>query len=110
MNYYDIGQKIRKMRKARGLSQEALAECVGISVTHMSHIETANTKLSLPVLAALADALETGTDELLCRDADSARATAESAITRLLGSCTAGQLRVMESILKAAKTSMDQYM
>lgn len=40
MNYYEIGQRIRKYRKASELSQEQLAEKVGISVTHMSHIET----------------------------------------------------------------------
>ena len=48
MNYYEIGQRIRKFRKAYNLSQEQLAEMVGISTTHMSHIETGNTKLSLP--------------------------------------------------------------
>ena len=47
MDYYAIGQRIRKFRKACGLSQEELAEKVGISTTHMSHIETGNTKLSL---------------------------------------------------------------
>ena len=50
MDYYKIGEQIRKCRRAHGLSQEQLAEQVGISVTHMSHIETGNTKLSLPVL------------------------------------------------------------
>ena len=45
MDYYKIGQKIRKYRKAHGFSQEQLAEQIGISVTHMSHIETGNTKL-----------------------------------------------------------------
>ena len=54
MDYYDVGQRIRKIRKARGLSQEQLAEKVGISTTHMSHIETANTKLSLPVFVDIA--------------------------------------------------------
>ena len=52
MKYYDIGQRIRHYRKACGLSQEALADKADISVTHMSHIETGNTKLSLPVFTA----------------------------------------------------------
>ena len=65
MDYYAIGQRIRKTRKAHGLSQEQLAELIGISTTHMSHIETGNTKLSLPVLVSLAEALEVRTDELL---------------------------------------------
>ena len=49
MDYYAIGQRIRKFRKAQNLSQEALAEQANISTTHMSHIETGNTKLSLQV-------------------------------------------------------------
>lgn len=65
MNYYEIGQRIRKIRKAHGLSQEELAEKIGISTTHMSHIETGNTKLSLPVLVSIASVLEVQTDDLL---------------------------------------------
>ena len=42
MVYYEIGQRIRKMRKAHEFSQEELAEKIGISTTHMSHIETGN--------------------------------------------------------------------
>ena len=57
ISYYEIGQRVRKFRKAYGLSQEELAEKVGISTTHMSHIETGNTKLSLQVLVDLALAL-----------------------------------------------------
>ncbi|MFR8230101.1 MAG: helix-turn-helix domain-containing protein [Anaeromassilibacillus sp.] len=38
-----MGQRIRKYRKAQGLSQEQLAEQIGISATHMGHIETGNT-------------------------------------------------------------------
>ena len=52
IDYYEIGQRVRKFRKAYGLSQEELAEKIGISTTHMSHIETGNTKLSLQVHAA----------------------------------------------------------
>ena len=65
MDYYQIGQRIRKIRKAHKLSQDELASKVGISTTHMSHIETGNTKLSLPVLVDLADALQVRVDDLL---------------------------------------------
>lgn len=70
MKYFEIGQRIRRYRKACGLSQEALAGRVGISVTHMSHIETGNTKLSLPVLARIAEELSVGTDALLTDGAE----------------------------------------
>lgn len=65
MNYVEIGQRIRKYRKQQNLSQEQLAEKIGISTTHMSHIETGSTKLSLPVLVDLATTLKVKTDSLL---------------------------------------------
>ena len=82
MDYYVIGQRIRKTRKAHGLSQEQLAELVGISTTHMSHIETGNTKLSLPVLVSLAEALEVSTDELLLQGSPTERGVSRSVMKR----------------------------
>ena len=109
MDYYAIGQRIRKIRKARELSQEQLSEMVGISVTHMSHIETGNTKLSLPVLVDLANALEVRTDDLLYDKVSAERSTATDAIIQLLETCTTQQLRVIEDLVKAAKASLSQH-
>jgi len=110
MDYYMIGQRIRKIRKAQGLSQEALAEKVGISTTHMSHIETGNTKLSLPVFVALAGALEIRTDEMLSDDNFSTRSASIEEIVRLLDTCTTQQVKVMKDILKAAKIALNKYL
>lgn len=65
LDYTEIGQRIRKYRKQMNFSQEELAEKIGISTTHMSHIETGSTKLSLPVLVELAKSLNVKTDSLL---------------------------------------------
>ncbi len=108
MNYYEIGQRIRKYRKALGLSQEQLAEKIDISVTHMSHIETGNTKLSLPVLVSMASALGVQTDDLLC-DAYKGKGKIQGEIAELLGGCNEKELRIMLDILRAAKNSFDKY-
>ena len=65
MDYVGIGKRIRAQRYKLDLSQEELAEMAGISLVHMSHIETDNTKLSLPVLVDLACALGVRTDDLI---------------------------------------------
>ena len=78
---------------------------IGISVTHMSHIETGNTKLSLQVLVDLAIALEVRTDDLLYDK----RNTAIEAIVQILDTCTTQQIRVIEDIIKATKTSLSQH-
>lgn len=109
MDYYQIGTRIRMIRKAKRLSQEELAERVGISVTHMSHIETGNTKMSLPVLAKLAKALEVSSDEILFEGIESIRDSVGNEIIDLLNNCTTPEMCILRDVLKATKTSLEQY-
>ena len=55
--YRYLGLNIANYRKERGLSQEALAELINISRTHMSRIETADCAVSLDVVFDICDAL-----------------------------------------------------
>lgn len=110
MDYYAIGQRIRKIRKAHRLSQEMLAEQVGISITHMSHIETGNTKLSLPVLVDLAAVLGVRTDDLLYDESLAERSNAMESIIQILDTCTTQQIKIVEDILRATKISLDQHL
>lgn len=110
MDYYKIGQQIRKLRKAHGLSQEELAERVDISTTHMSHIETGNTKLSLPVLVALASALNVRTDDLLSPASPAATSVALEEIATILQRCTPAESRIISDLVKAAKEAMDKHL
>ena len=110
MDYYKIGQRIRKIRKAHGISQESLAEQVDISVTHMSHIETGNTKLSLPVLVDIARVLEVRTDDLLNDQPRRGTGTYLDEISAVLEHCTAAQSQVITELVKSTKRSMDKYL
>lgn len=108
MDYYMIGQKIRKFRKGCGLSQEQLAEKVGISTTHLSHIETGNTKLSLPVFVDIAEALSVQTDELLY-DTPSINLSTKAEILNVLDSCSTQDFYILRDIINATKYSLDKY-
>lgn len=110
MDYYAIGQRIRKIRKAQGFSQETLAEQAGISVTHMSHIEAGNTKLSLPVLVDLAEILDVRTDDLLYDEIFAERSSTIDEIVQILNTCTVQQLKIIKNILKTTKISLEQYL
>ena len=110
MDYYKIGQRIRKIRKAHGLSQEELAERIDISTTHMSHIETGNTKLSLPVLVDIAAALEVRTDDLLSDTSVVANNSAIDEIAAVLDRCTVKESKVIADVVRATKLSMDKYL
>ena len=106
MKYFDIGQRIRRYRKACGLSQEALAQKVGISVTHMSHIETGNTKLSLPVLAKIAEELSVGTDALPSDAPKPDKAKLSAEVQEILDSFEIDELPVAVEVLRALRDSL----
>ncbi len=109
MNYYEIGQRIRKNRKAIGLSQEELAEKVGISATHMSHIETGNTKLSLPVLVSLAEELEVNTDELLFEEKPTSRSSDLNDMMAMLSDCSSKELCTIRELIRVSKAALRKY-
>ena len=54
INYTMVGQRIRTARLQKKLSQADLGSLVGCSNNHISHIETAQTKVSLSMLTKLA--------------------------------------------------------
>ena len=101
-----IGQRIRKYRKACMMSQEELAEIVNISTTHMSHIETGNTKLSLPVIADIAEALNVSVDDLLSDTPAMGEDCCAKEITALLNGATTKERKIVLDIVKAAMESM----
>ena len=53
----DLGQRIQYLRKERKLTQEALAEIVGIDQKNISKIENGSYHPSLSTLKRIADAL-----------------------------------------------------
>lgn len=108
MNYYEIGQRIRKYRKAYSLSQEQLSDKVGISATHMSHIETGNTKLSLAVLVKIADALSVQTDALIYDAPEVNRTVMAEEISDILSSCKPNELKIITDVIKSLKISLDK--
>ena len=109
MDYYEIGQRIRKYRKALGLSQEALAEKVNISKTYMSHIETGNTKLGLPVLVALSEVLEVRADDILFSAKEAKRSSMTEMILNTIDDCDTTQLEIIFDIIKATKTALKKF-
>lgn len=106
LNYYRIGQRIREFRKLNNLSQEQLAERVNISTTHMSHIETGNTKLSLPVFVNIAETLGVTTDELLGSKNTNTKEDSMKQIDSILHQCSLQEIKILTDIVRSAKESI----
>lgn len=110
MDYYLIGQRIRKFRKAHSFSQEELAEKIGISTTHMSHIETGNTKLSLAVLVKISLALEVNTDDILFNQPSSNKSSLTDKIFEVLDKCSPQELVIIYDIIRATQISLAKHL
>ena len=60
-----FGEKVRHVRKEKGLSQEALADLAGIDRRYMGHIERGDQNVTLTKIYQIADALEIPAHQLL---------------------------------------------
>lgn len=65
MDMVALGAKIRRLRKDLGLSQETLAERVGVSPVYICMIENGKRTMSLALLDRIANELETTVGELV---------------------------------------------
>lgn len=68
MNLKEMGQRIAKQRRIKGLTQEKLAEKVDISVVYLSGIEAGNKIASLKIMLAIANELEMSLDYMILDD------------------------------------------
>ncbi|MCR5488114.1 MAG: helix-turn-helix transcriptional regulator [Lachnospiraceae bacterium] len=107
LNYIFIGDRIRECRKERNLTQACLARMAGITPTHLSHIETGCTKLSLPVFVRIAKVLKVPADLLLYEAPLEGGAVRES-IQRMIGEASVGELNVVYDVLRTTVDSLGQ--
>ena len=106
IDYFDIGQRIRMKRMEKGLTQEKLAELVGIGPSHMSHLESGKTVASMDVFIALCNVLECSADELLCREVVVAKPMLDNWLTELVADCDAVETKILSDILISAKNTL----
>ncbi len=60
-----LGERVRELREARGITQEALAFDAGIHVNHLSTVERGEANPSFLVLVSLAKVLGVSVAELV---------------------------------------------
>ena len=110
LDYEMIGLNIREHRKNCGLSQEQLAELAEISTTHMSHIETGSTKLSLPTLFSISCALECSLDELVKTPKEFNPEDRDDFLRLFLSDCSNQEAAILIEIIKNAKKALRMYL
>jgi len=103
IDYDSIGLRIREYRKKKGWTQAYLAEISGVEPSNISHIERAATKLSLPTLISIANALDASLDEIVYGSLTKNAHISNRMISDLTSDCSPAELRAMAEILSTTK-------
>ena len=106
IDYASIGQKVKQIRLGKGVTQEQLAEAVGVGVTHISHLETGSGTVSLKVFLAIVNYLECSSDEILCKEITTARPIVNSWLTELVADCDQTEVKIIADTVSTLKQTL----
>lgn len=95
-----FGQKIKFARQAAGLTQEELAEQVGITTRYIMAIENENKQPSMKVLIKIIRALKISADKIFFPEIQHTNTKKEHLI-HMINLCDERDLQVAEATIKA---------
>lgn len=64
-NILEVGKRIQKLRREKGLTQEQLANCLSISTVHLAKIESGKRGCSMDILIDISAVLSASLDYLV---------------------------------------------
>lgn len=106
VNYALLGKRIKEVRRQQHITQAQLAELSDLSVSYISHIETAYKHPSLESLIRISDSLKITVDELLNGNQLYNPTEYQTDIDILMADCSHNEKRFIFEIISAAKNSL----
>ncbi|MBQ7942289.1 MAG: helix-turn-helix transcriptional regulator [Muribaculaceae bacterium] len=106
LDFYTVGQRIRRLRRRKNLSQAKLSEMVDVSTTYISHLENGMKFMSVETLIALANALGVSTDAILCDSLDQQLSACVTEFEVILRDCTNFERRVILDNARGIKKAL----
>ncbi len=109
IDYASIGCKIKQARLQKGITQERLAEAVGVGVTHISHLETGAGTVSLKVFIAMLNFLDCSADEILCKELVNAKPLVDNWLVELTADCDQTEVKIISDTVAALKQTLRKH-
>ena len=106
LDYKAIGVRIRRYRKTKGITQQTLAELSEQDPSNISHIERGATKLSLPTIVNIANALDVTVDDLLCDSLNNSYSTYNKVAYDILSDCSHYELQIITETMYSLKNNL----
>ena len=109
IDYASIGLRIRHARNEKKWTQEQLAEEVGASRKHISLFENGDRGVSLEMLVAISNALDTPISELLADNLTTSEVTTDTDLHYILLDCTVQEEKIITKTAQALKAILFEH-
>ncbi len=107
LDYTIIGQRLKKARKAKKMTQEELAEKLDVSIAFLSRIERGNSQVNLKRLVQICEILEVSPGEILNGVSSKSSQYLDSEFASLLKDCSSEQQKLIYDIAKVVARKED---
>ena len=106
VDYKKMGIEIKRRRLEKRMTQDQLAEAIGVGTTHISHIETGRTIPSLQTFIDIVNVLECSADELLFIELSKTRPILNNWLCELVDDCSSLEIKLIADMVATMKDSM----
>ena len=107
LDYSIIGQRLKKARKAKKMTQEELAEKLDVSIAFLSRIERGNSQVNLKRLVQICEILEVSPGEILNGVSSKSSQYLDSEFASLLKDCSSEQQKLIYDIARVVARKED---
>ena len=98
-----IGERVRKARMAKNMSQAQLAEALNISPSHMSNIEMGKHAMNVATLYQLCELLDVSADWIVRSGSREGREYTVDELRQIINYCTPAEAEALLSVFQFAK-------
>lgn len=109
IDYKAVGNRIKRYRMDKGLSQEELGEIVLVSSVHLSYVENGSRVPSLELLILIANALDVSADDLLTDNLKHSSSPVGTEIHDLLLDCNHDEKTILTRTLSFLKALLSEF-
>ena len=95
-----VGQRIKEIRKSKGMTQADLAKAANMAASNVSELENGKTQIQLLTLINIIEGLQASADDILRPNVPSVRSLYQGEYDEILSDCTPQE---MEAIIKIAR-------
>jgi len=108
MDYASIGLRIKYARTRKGMTQEQLADAINATRKHISLMESGERGISLEMLVAVANALDTPIKDLLADNLTTSDVMTDTDLHYILLDCTVQEEKIITKTAQALKAILSE--